>query len=260
MTQIELIEKELASLRQELNTHPLYSSLQNIEDIKTFMESHVFAVWDFMSLLKALQNQLTTTRLPWIPAQNAATARFINEIVLGEESDLNAEGLPQSHYEMYLDAMAEVDASTLSIHTFLDFLKQGYSIEDSLSNSQINGAVAQFVSFTFSIIATKEAHKIASAFTFGREDIIPDMFYEIIDKSQTDSQQYTLLKYYLDRHIELDGDEHGPLSLQMIEELCGDDSQKWEETLTVAKQALQHRINLWSAITDHIQQDVALTL
>lgn len=260
MSQIHIIEKELASLRQELNQHPLYRSLKNIENIKSFMESHVFAVWDFMSLLKALQNQLTTTTLPWLPAQNAATARFINEIVLGEESDLNAEGQPQSHYEMYLDAMTEVGASTSKINVFLDFLKQGYSIEDSLSHSQIDDAVAQFVKFTFDIINTKASHKIASAFTFGREDIIPDMFYEIIDKSQTNSNDYAKLIYYLDRHIELDGDEHGPLSLQMIEELCDNDVQKWKETLDVAKQSLQHRIDLWSYITEQIQKEIALTI
>ncbi|NQX86375.1 MAG: DUF3050 domain-containing protein [Flavobacteriaceae bacterium] len=253
MTRIHTIETELTALRAALNKHPLYGNLKTIEDIQIFMESHIFAVWDFMSLLKALQNQLTTTSVPWMPAKNPATARFINEIVLGEESDLNAEEQPQSHYEMYLDAMHQINASTANIDNFLKHLRHGKTIDESLKDSAIEPQTADFIKFTFDIIDSKEAHKIASAFTFGREDIIPDMFYEIIDKSQTDNKDCSKLKYYLDRHIELDGDEHGPLSLKMIEELCGDDDSKWNDALEVAKQALQHRIDLWTSITSQIK-------
>lgn len=253
MNRIHFIETELAPLRSQLNQHRLYKTLAHINDIKTFMEQHVFAVWDFMSLLKALQNQLTCTQLPWVPAANPATARFINEIVLGEESDLNLEGQPQSHFEMYLDAMAQVGADQQTIRTFISYLINGNSIDTAMNQISLAPATREFLNFTFEIIASNEAHKIASAFTFGREDIIPDMFFEIINNSKTEDQTYSKLTYYLQRHIELDGDEHGPLSLKMIEELCGDDSQKWDEVLEVAKAALQQRIHLWDQVVALIE-------
>lgn len=249
---IDYLEKELASLREELNNHKLYSTLSSIDDIKVFMEQHVFAVWDFMSLLKALQNHLTTTSIPWIPVSTPSTSRFINEIVLGEESDINELGEPKSHFEMYLDAMKQIGANSLQIEEFIVQIKNGIAIKDAIDTVSLLPETAKFINFTFDIINTNEPHKIASAFTFGREDLIPDMFFQIINQSKTSDTCCSKLTYYLKRHIELDGDEHGPLSLKMIEELCGNDSSKWQDVLEVAKNALQQRILLWNSIEELI--------
>ena len=248
MNHIKFIENEIEDLRLKLNNHKLYSALKSIDDVKVFMEQHVFAVWDFMSLLKSLQNHLTTTTLPWFPIENPSTARFINEIVLGEESDVNELGEPKSHYEMYLDAMNQIGANTYHISEFVNRIKQGHSIEDAATKINIPSETLKFIQFTFNVINTNKPHIIASAFTFGREDVIPDMFFQIINQSKTKDNTYSKLTYYLNRHIELDGDEHGPLSLKMIEALCGTDAIKWAETLEIAKQSLICRIALWDSI------------
>lgn len=247
------IENQLSELRYKLQNHKLYTNLKDIEDIKIFMENHVFAVWDFMSLLKALQKELTCIEIPWIPSKNTKLSRFINEIVLGEETDLNELGIPKSHYEMYIDAMLQIGCETKNIDTFLNLLQSSKNIENSLEGANINEEVTTFVKFTFEIIHTKEIHKIASAFTFGREDVIPDMFVEILSNFDPNNKLYSKTTYYLQRHIELDGDEHGPLSLEMIKELCGSDETKWEEVLQVAQESLKLRINLWNSISDLIE-------
>lgn len=254
---IQFIEAELTTLRNKLKEHQLYKNLQSIEDIKIFMESHVFAVWDFMSLLKALQMNLTTVSTPWIPKKNSSLVRFINEITLAEESDLDKDGNIKSHFEIYLDAMEEMGANTSVINLFLAQITSLNSVKNVLEHSVILPEVKKFVSFTFDVINSKETHKIAAAFTFGREDIIPDMFLKIVDEASSENNKnYDSFLYYLNRHIELDGDEHGPQSLQMISELCGDNLQKWSEVLEVAKQALQVRVNLWSGIEKQLKSNI----
>lgn len=256
MTNIENIQAQIAPLRKALINHPLYQKLSNIEDIQSFMEQHVFAVWDFMSLLKALQNHLTCTQIPWVPNQNTKLSRFINEIVLGEESDVNEAGIAQSHFDMYLEAMEQVGADPRLITDFIAQIKKGLSVQEAGQQLEVRPAVQDFINFTFAVINSKKPHLIASAFTFGREDLIPDMFLEIIKNEEAANQKisYSKLTYYLQRHIEIDGDEHGPLSLLMIQELCGNDVKKWDEVLAVALQALEHRIKLWDSVVEQLSE------
>jgi hypothetical protein len=257
MDRIEFIEAEIEDLRKVLTNHRLYEVLSDMNDIRTFMESHVYAVWDFMSLLKALQHNLTCTTLPWKPVKNAATARFINEIVFGEETDVNENQVPRSHFEMYLDAMQEVSASTTKVLRLVDDIDSLEQVDAVLAKADLRPAERKFLQFTFDTIKTNDTHKIAAAFTFGREDLIPDMFIEIIKGTNNGtSKNFPKLLYYLERHIEVDGDEHGPLSLAMIRELCGDDDKKWSEALDISKAALQHRINLWDEIATTIQEQL----
>ena len=254
MNRIAQITHELSDLRKNLRDHKIYGTLQNTKDIKTFMEYHIFAVWDFMSLLKSLQQILTHVHTPWTPAKNPTLARFINEIVMGEESDLNELNQPKSHFEMYLEAMMQMEANTSKIDTFIKDINKGIEVGKAIDDLQLEKRVAEFTKYNFKIISTQKSHLIASVFTFGREDIIPDMFNEILSEGDINNEKYNKITYYFNRHIELDGDEHGPLSLQMVSELCGDDVQKWKEVLSVAKEALRHRIHLWDAISDQITE------
>ena len=247
----KLDKKEIESLRQELKSHRLYEQLETIEDIKIFTQDHVFAVWDFMSLLKALQIELTCVSIPWVPRKKGKLTQFINEIALAEESDVDLSGESKSHFEMYLDAMGRMGSDTQKIEIFMSKITQNMPVSEALDFAEVPDAVKNFVKVTFDTIYSNDAHKIASAFTFGREDLIPDMFIEIIQQTH-EQESFEDFLYYLNRHVELDGDSHGPLSLEMIVELCGDDQQKWSEVLATAKASLEVRISLWDYIADTI--------
>ena len=250
---IEHIQNEIISLQQGLKSHRLYKQLQTLEDIKIFTQDHVFAVWDFMSLLKTLQREFSCISIPWIPRKKGKLTQFINEITLAEESDIDLSGESKSHFEMYLEAMRHMGSDTHKIEVFLSKILQNSSIKEALDFAKVPEAVKNFVNFTFNTIYTNDAHKVAAAFTFGREDLIPDMFIEIIHQTH-EQESFKDFLYYLNRHVELDGDSHGPLSLDMIVELCGDDQQKWSEVLATAKEALEVRISLWDYIADNISK------
>lgn len=259
MNHIQVIEHRIAPLQECLANHALYQTLQSVDDICSFMQHHVFAVWDFMSLLKALQRELTCTVVPWVPTANPRLARFINEIVWGEESDVNELGEPKSHFLMYLEAMEQAGADTAPIDHFLAGIRQEQPVTQALALIDVPVAVKDFVQFTFEVIEHGAPHELAAVFTFGREDLIPDLFLALAREAQANatSTAYSKLIYYLERHIEVDGDEHGPLALEMVAELCQDDPKLWEEAADAAVAALEQRIALWDSITTSIVSTTA---
>tara|TARA_S200000501_G_scaffold73637_1_gene65547 strand:- start:150 stop:917 length:768 start_codon:yes stop_codon:yes gene_type:complete len=249
------VENELNALKKQLVSHKVYEKINNVDSLKIFMENHVYAVWDFMSLLKSLQLHLTTVKIPWTPTKDSNAARFINEIVLEEETDIGNSNIPSSHYEMYIDAMKEIKANTNKIELLLEKIKEKKSITQSLDEIDAKLPVKNFMQFTFDTIATNEPHKIASVFTFGREDLIPNMFIQIVKNINKEKNvSANKLIYYLERHIELDGDDHGPIALKMISNLCGNNKKKWDDVIAYSKKALKERIKLWDHILDCINK------
>lgn len=247
--EINKIHIKIEPLRNKIIHHPLFEVIKEPEDVQLFMEHHVYAVWDFMSLLKALQIQLTTTSLPWYPKGNGETRYLINEIVLGEESDIDFYGNRKSHYEMYLDAMNQAGCNTERVDNFAELMRKFCSLEFALETAQVPSSAADFVKNTFNTIKTGKAHLLAGAFTFGREDLIPDMFLSVVENLNNDfSEQFSLYKYYLERHIEVDGGLHGNLALKMVSELCGDDRSLWLSVQKVSYKSLQLRLALWDSI------------
>ncbi len=257
---IETISQSITSQRTQLLQHSLYEKVKTIDDLHCFLENHVYAVWDFMSLLKALQTKLTCTTTPWLPVGNPETRYLINEIVVAEETDLAMDGSRQSHFEMYLDAMQQCGANTQMVSTFLNHVKTTQNIFVSIKQSELHPNVKVFLDFTFRVIEEGKPHQIAAAFTFGREDLIPSMFTEILRNFQINFPETDLSKliYYFERHIELDADEHGPMAMQMITELCGTSEQNWKEVEETSILALEKRIGLWKAIEEQMIQKEAL--
>jgi hypothetical protein len=246
--------RRLAPVRAELASHSIYDSLKDIEDVRRFMEYHVFAVWDFMSLLKSLQAQLTCVQVPWTPVGSPRVRRLLNEIVLEEETDV-IDGTPVSHFELYRRAMLEIGADSGPIDALMSALRQGMSVDHAMSKCRAPAGASAFVKNTFAFIATGKPHVIAAAFTFGREEPIPDMFRTLIRAlgRQENNRLQTLL-VYLDRHIGLDEDHHAPMAVEMLFELCGNDRGRWDEAANAAIAALKARMELWSAIVFPVEK------
>ena len=252
---IDYIQDKINGQREKLLKHKLYSNIESIKDLRVFTENHIYAVWDFMSLLKALQIKLTCTKTPWIPNSNSQTAYLINEIVLAEETDINQAGKRKSHYELYLDAMIDIGAEIEFPTKTINKIASSENIFMSIDKLEIHENIKEFLKFTFSVIKEGKPHKIAAIFTFGRENLIPNMFNEILrefEKNVTEGDISKLI-YYFERHIELDEDEHGPMALEMVSMLAENDPKKWNEIESISIQALKKRILLWDAINEQIE-------
>jgi hypothetical protein len=240
---VAALQRHLAPLRQRLCLHPLYSRFCTLADVRLFQQHHVFAVWDFMSLLKALQRALTSIDLVWRPRGDAVARRLVNEIVLGEESD-DDQGGYTSHYELYRRAMREAGADGAAIDAVLAQVAAG---QDVFAALQLAPAPARrFCTTTFELVHGGSLPAIAAAFTLGREDVIPDMFTALVDDlHRRHPGGLPTLVDYLRRHIELDGERHGPMAARLLAHVCGDDAAKWAAAADGAERAIRARLRLW---------------
>jgi hypothetical protein len=247
------LRNEISPLKERLIDHPLYGYIKTTDHLKVFMEHHVFAVWDFMSLLKTLQQRLTCVEVPWVPKGNAVTRRLINEIVAVEESDIDPSGNSLSHFELYLKAMREIGCDMRPINCLLFRLVEGDALSEALNKCNAPHSAIEFVKKTFEVIHSSKTHVQAAAFTFGREDLVPGMFLSFVrELSDAFPERVSAFRFYLERHIAVDGDSHSHLALQMTNQLCDVDLEKWSEATLAAKDALNCRIEFWNRIQESL--------
>jgi hypothetical protein len=249
-------QDRLAILRAELLEHPVYAEVASVADLRRFMEDHVFAVWDFMSLVKRLQRDLTCTQVPWFPADNTPAARLINDIVIGEETDVDPDGSYVSHLDLYLRAMADVGASTRQFETFRSLAQVGASVEAAMVQTGVPSHVRAFVAHTMALARSGSTEEVLAAFFYGREDIIPEMFRRLQEtlSARHDNDRLRHFIYYIERHILLDGDSHGPMGRELLEGLVADSAQRHERALGAACNSIEARIELWNGTLGTLRQ------
>ncbi len=254
---------DLGDARERLVRHRIYKLVSSAARLRRFMESHVFAVWDFQSLLKAMQQRLTCTSVPWVPTTDPEARRLVNEIVLDEESDELPEGGSASHFELYLDGMRRAGADTGPIERMLDTLRglsapareRGTSafVDDVMRQAGAPDAARTFVGRSFDVIDSGSTHAIVAAFTYGREDVIPEMFRGLVSSLAARDPAWERFHWYLERHIEADDEKHGPICRRIVARLCGDDAAKWAEASAAARSSIEARIALWDAIAADLE-------
>jgi hypothetical protein len=237
----------LGALRAALLDHPIYTHVASVADLRMFMEDHVFAVWDFMSLLKRLQQEMTCISVPWFLAANTKAARLINDIVIGEETDVGPDGSYISHLALYLRAMRDIGASTRRFEKFRSLVFVGIPVEVALARIGAPPHVQAFVAHTIALANSGSTEEVLAAFFCGREDIIPEMFRRLLDtlygvKHNSDRLRHFI--YYIDRHIKLDGESHGPMGHELMDDLIANSPHRGELALQAACSSIKARIGL----------------
>jgi Protein of unknown function (DUF3050) len=239
----------IESLRVRLEAHPIYAAVTTLDDLRVFMQHHVYSVWDFMSLIKYLQNEIAPARWPWTPSGDASVQRFINELVLEEETDIALPGREghTSHFMLYLEAMREIGADADTPVRFVQKVAE-QGITAALGAGPAPAPSAAFIRTTFDFLASGKPHAVAAALALGREHVIPSMFRAFLSRMAVTEAQAPSFYYYLNRHVHLDEDFHAPLSLRLLAALCGDDAEKWREAEAAAETAVNARLLFWDGV------------
>jgi hypothetical protein len=255
--------KSVLDDRDALDNHPVYAAVGTLQDLRVFMEHHVYSVWDFMSLIKYLQAQVAPATFPWLPGSDTEVTRFINELVMEEESDLipvstgtEDQQVAKSHFELYCSAMQEIGADPSPALAFVDAVRH-QGINKAIRTCRIPSPSREFMKATFAFIDTGKPHIVAAALALGREHIIPGMFRSLLKRIGISENAAPMFHYYLKRHVHLDADFHAPLSLRLVNKLCDNREVRFNEATAAAHEAVRARLRLWDGVLQRLEQRAA---
>lgn len=232
----------------KLENHPLLTTdvMTDKTQLATFMEHHVYCVWDFMSLVKCLQFHVAPSSVPWIPGRHTrnGAARLINSIMIAEESD-SFDGRYVSHFDLYIEAMQEVGADPSCALEFVHRVA-----EQGLDRAMeiVPLASRAFMESTFGFIRSKKPHVAAAAFAFGRETVIPGMYMNMVQQLGITEHEAPKFYAWLRRHIEVDTEDHGPAAVVLVDIFCDSDENKIQEAQSAAHKSIDDKILFWDTV------------
>ncbi len=240
----------IQQLYHHILSHPVFNSLISLDHLRRFSEIHVYAVWDFMVLLKALRRRLIPDQPLWLPPMDAIGAHLVNTLVAEEESDQLPDGRCLSHFELYLAAMEQIGANTQAIKTYLEYIREYHQWETVQQRSDPPQTARIFINDTWHITQL-EGHCIAASLAYAREHITEGMFSQILERFEHEPSASLFIDYF-QRHMDLDGGHHSEQSTQLVANLCGLDSKKWQQALDSAIFSLESRVRLLDGIYEYM--------
>lgn len=250
MPEQKQLETTIQPLIDQIIHHPLFPAITTLEMLARFSEYHVYAVWDFIVLLKSLQDKLAPIQPLWLPPSNYLGCHLVNSMVTEEESDALPDGRYLSHFDLYIEAMQQSGADISAVLQFLADIRKYLPFEQILKQDYIPAAAKQFIHDTFSLLH-KPVHITAASFAYAREAITSGMFTPILQQLQHTPQACRFAEYF-QRHIDLDGGKHSDQAKLLVGSLCGSDPQKWQEATDTAIFSLNSRLRFLTQIAEQL--------
>ena len=266
LSRLAAIETRIAPLRKRLRQHRIYESLKSLDDVRRFMEVHVFALWDFMHLVKCLHRAPSTAEATCPPKKrfkkSAGVQSLVDEMVQNYANDLNERGERMATFRMYLDAMEQLGAETKCVASFLGDCGDcgdlragdlGPVVGPSLLSCRAPRGAADFTAYTCQVIDSSKDHKVAASLVFGRQSLIVDALLRALGEvERREGTRVDKFRFLLSKYKSLYANNWPALSYQVLVELCGYSDEKWKEAEEAAVGALKARIALWDATHDYL--------
>jgi radical SAM protein with 4Fe4S-binding SPASM domain len=227
----------LQQAREAVVSHGVYAAASSPAVLRAFMESHVFAVWDFLALLRRLRGEIS----------QPASSGYLEEVLRAEESDLWEDGRSASHLDRYLEAMEEVGADTALFRAFQSRLAAGDAPDVALEAVGAPWPVRHFVSDTLSWASNGDLAEVAAVYLYSREDVLPEIYQRLLTVCEGQGEASRLVEY-LERHLARYGEDTASQAKHIMDQITGQDPKVWDRAALAAERALLARKALWDGI------------